>query len=197
MNAFLHNLWPYLIKDGDATNWLVIAFTVIFWPIVLSIFWYWWAHHKRQSVPHFLVTFREHKNEIDGIPYDAIQLTFINQTGSIVYLYHARLKESPKKFSVPKEASRDIAKGWRELVFALHSTTDSQPIKFEHYECVLQTEPKSGRAYATIAVKQPMDEAFYSYRPSLIRRLFRRPKYFFLEYDIVVGEKKFAVRTVY
>lgn len=86
-----------------------------------------------------------------------------------------------------------MARGWRELTFA----TASSPQVFDHYECILQTDVANGRAIAAIAVTAPMNEDFYSHRPGLLRRWFRRPKYFMLEYIIVVGEKKFSVSTVY
>jgi hypothetical protein len=189
-------IWQFL-KDHDSSNWFVIIFSLLVWPTFLSIIAYWWTHHKRQSISHFLVTFKPYKIQIDGTTYDAVLLTFINQTGSITYLYHARLKEIRKHFPVPQAASRDMARGWRELVLALPPTQNSQQLNFEHYELDLQTDPKSGRAYASIAIAQQMEDAFYSYRTPLWRRLFSRPKYFLLEYDIVVGERKFSVATIY
>jgi len=191
----LCDLWQYL-KDHDASNWFVIIFSVFFWPAVLSLIAYWWAHHKRQNIPHFLVTFKPYSMLIDGVAYDAVLLTFINQTGSIVYLYHVRLREVRKHFPVPKAASRDMAGGWRELVLALPSPT-IQNTTFEHYEVVLQTDPKGGRAFAAIAIAKQMDEEFYLHRPQRWRRFFGCPKYFWIEYDIVVGERKFSVATAY
>lgn len=190
--------WEYL-KEHDASNWFVIIFSVFFWPAVLAIGTYWWAHHKRHSIPHFLVTFNPSQIQINGTPYEAVLLTFINQTGSIVYLYHVRLREVQKNFPVPKAASRDMARGWRELVLALPQpqTSSSQQSSYEHYEVVLQTDPKSGRAYAVIAITQQMDDSFYAYRTPRWRRLFSWPKYFLIEYDIVVGERKYSVATVY
>jgi len=196
MSECISYVWQYL-KDHDASNWFVIIVSIFVWPAILSIFFFWWTNRKRQSVPHFLVTFTPSTSNIGGTPHDAVLLTFINQTGSIAYLYHARLTENPKHFSIPVAASRDIARAWRELVFALPPEPPQTELHFDVYEWVLQTDPKSGRVYASMAVQQPMDEAFYSYRPTLLRKWFRYPKYFLLEYDVVVGEKKFSVATVY
>jgi hypothetical protein len=74
------------------------------------------------------------------------------------------------------------------LVFAIPPN-----LHHDSHECILQTD---GTAVASIAVKEPMDETFYSYRPTLLRRCFGRPKYFLLEYVVVVSEKKFSVATV-
>jgi hypothetical protein len=184
-------IWQYL-KDHDASNWFVIIFSIFVWPAILSIFFFWVANRKRQNVPHFLVTFTPTKIQIGPDPHDAVLLTFINQTGSIVYLSRARLTEVQKTFPIPIAASRDMARGQRELVF-LNPASQIH----DHYECILQTDATNGRAIASIAVKQQMDELFYSYRPAMLRRLLSCPKYFLLEYVVVVGEKKFSVATVY
>jgi hypothetical protein len=188
----LHTIWQYS-KAHDASNWFVILVSLLIWPTILSVVVYWRANRKRQSAPHFLVTFTPYQIQIGTAPHDAVALTFINQTGSIVYLSRARLTEVKKRFPIPVAASRDMARGWRELVFAL----PSNPTNFDHYECILQTDAVNGRAIAAIAVKQEMDEDFYSYHPAMLRRCFRCPKYFLLEYVVVIGEKKFSVATVY
>jgi len=171
MPQCVNDAWQYL-KDHDASNWFVIIVSIFVWPAILSIFFVWWANRKRQSVPHFLVTFTPSNSNIGQATYDAVLFTFINQTGSITYLYHARLTENQKYFPIPAAASRDMARGWRELVFALPPEPPQTDLSFEVYECVLQTDPKSGRVFASMAVKQPMDDAFYSYRPTLLRKWF-------------------------
>jgi hypothetical protein len=184
----IYNVWQFL-KVHDAPNW----FGIVIWPLVLSIFAYWWTHRKKQSVRHFRVTFSPEAISIGEALCSAVALTFINQTGSIAYLSHARLKENMRHFPVPKQASRDMADGWRELVFAL----PPYYVEFNQYECLLQTDVANGRVKAAIAVTTQMDEGFYSHRPTLWRRLLRYPKYFLLEYVVVVGETKHSVQTVY
>jgi len=192
MFQYLWEFWQYL-KDNDAPNWFVIFFSLIFWPGCSFLLTYWWAHRKRQSFPKFLVTLNPFLMTIGAAPYDAVLLTYINQTGSIVYLSHARLREVQKNFPVAQIASRD-AQGWREQTFALPTNPAGS---FDHYECILQTDVLNGRVCSAIAVKHPMDGAFYSYRPTMLRKWFGFPKYFLLEYTIVVGEKKVSIATVY
>ena len=146
---------------------------------------------KKAKRSPFSCYFHPTQIQIGPTPHDAVMLTFINQTGSVVYS-RARLTEVQKNFPVPIAASRDMARGQRELVF-LNPTSQIH----DHYECILQTGGINGRAIASIAVKQQMAEAFYSYRPALLRRFFSCPKYFLLEYVVVVGEKKFSVATIY
>jgi hypothetical protein len=184
--------WQYL-KDNDAPNWFVFFFGLVVWPLAISIFAYLWTNMPRQSFRGFRVTFSPTRVTIDGTQHDAVLLTFINQTGSTAYLFRARLREVRRRFPVAQEASRDIAGGWRELLMSTNPTNGS----FVRYECILQTDVSGGRAYAAIAVKQPMNEKFYSHRPAFWRRWLRRPKYLMLEYLVVVGDRKSFVASVY
>ena len=128
MPEFLTDVWQYL-KDHDASNWFVIIISIFVWPAILSIFFFWWANRKRQSVPHFLVTFTPTQIQIGPTPHDAVMLTFINQTGSVVYLSRARLTEVQKNFPVPIAASRDMARGQRELVFLNPTSRDPRSLR--------------------------------------------------------------------
>src|SRR5277367_3154757 len=105
--------WQYL-KDNDAPNWIVFFFSLVVWPLVISIFAYCWTNKPRQGVQGFRVTFSPTQITINGTQRDAVLLTFINQTGSTAYLFRTRLREVSRRFPVAQEASRDIAGGWRE-----------------------------------------------------------------------------------
>jgi hypothetical protein len=48
-----------------------------------------------------------------------------------------------------------------------------------------------------MAVTQTMPNAFYVYQPGWLRRTFRYPKYFLMEYVVMAGEKKYSVAFVY
>jgi hypothetical protein len=101
------DFWQWL-KDHDASNWFVIAFTVVLWPIVLSGFFYWWSNRKIQSIRDLQVLptpAPPDQMTINGQTFDAVVFTFTNQTGSVVYLYRARLRERPKNFPIPLAAS--------------------------------------------------------------------------------------------
>jgi hypothetical protein len=187
-----NELWQYL-KDHDAPNWFVIFFSLVIWPPVIGGLALWWSNRKRQNAPGFLVTLTRGEIKIGEQEHPVVVLTFINQTGNVIYLSRAKLKAVQKTFSIPATTSRDMARGWHEIVLA----TSSKPGAFEHYECILQTDVEHGRAYGAIAVTTPLKDAFYSHHPGLLRRLFGRPKYFWLEYVLLVGEKKYSVKTIY
>ncbi len=179
----MFQFWNWL-KVNDAPNWAVLAFSLIAWPAVL----YWWSNRKRQSVPHFEVLPQPGQTIIGQQSFGAVDLIFTNRTGQVVYLSRARLRECQRRFPIPTTALRDISGGWRELKFAWRT-----PPLLNDHECILQT---TDRVMTNIAVSRQMDNAFYSYRPGWFRRVFRRPKYFVLQYTAVVGEKKYSIETV-
>lgn len=101
------------------------------------------------------------------------------------------MRECPGRFPVPLTA-RDISGGWRPLHFAVEERKGG--VAFSDHERVLQV---NASAITNIAVSQQMDAAFYSYQPGWFRRHLRRPKYFLLQYNAMVGEKKYSVATVF
>jgi hypothetical protein len=184
LNAMMLCIWNWL-RANDAPNWATLVLSLFAWPAFLL----WWNNHKTQGIPHFEVLPHPSVLTMNGQEFPAVNLVFTNRTGRVVYVSRSRLRESPKNFPIPVEAGRDVSRGWRELKFAKDSTGN-----FTEDESILQT---NNRLVTTIAVKQPMDEAFYSFRPGWLRRWFRRPKYFLLQYTAMVGETKYSVETVY
>ncbi len=187
----LANLWQF-IKANDLPNWVSLLVSLVIWPPIAAALVVLWSRRTRQNVPHFLVTLTAAQGAIGNQTGPGVVITFINQTGSIAYLSRARLIETPKNFSVPSAASRDVARAWRELALAIPPNNT-----FDRYETILQTDIQNDRAIAFIATTQPPEEEFYAHRPSLWRRLLRWPKYFRLDYVVVIGDQKFLVSTTY
>ena len=101
-----------------------------------------------------------------------------------------RLRENYRNFPIPFAAVRGISGGWRELKFQAQNSN-----ALIDQERVLHT---GQNAVTSIAVSQPLRDAFYNtYRPGWFRKLIRRPKYFVLEYIVMVADKKCSVATVY
>jgi len=137
---------------------------------------------------------------IHGVPYPAIDVHFINSTGSIVYITGPRVRVVSNLLQVPKEADRDIAHG--ALYFAAfdddpdqNSKDDASSVsKAEVREFTLQTNK---RRHGAIALINTVPDDFYSYTAPLWRRLLRCPKYFRLEYTAMVGRKLKLISTIY
>jgi hypothetical protein len=178
------DLWNWT-KANDLSNWIVVAFTLVVWPLALIA----WSRRKVNNVPHLEVTILPGNIVIGGHPHVAVAIDFTNHTGSVVYITGTRIKECTSQFSVPTDASRDIAEGSYHLSFL-----DAASGGFDHRELTLQTN-ESGRT--AIAVTAPMPPGFYTYRAPRYRRFFRSPKYFILEYTAMVGASRHAVATVY
>ncbi len=110
------DLWQWL-KDHDAPNWFVIAFSLIVWPILITIFLYLWNKRKIQEFPHFVISpIPGQQTIINGQPYDAVGFTFTNRTGSVVYVNRVRLRAHKKNFPIPPAAVKSPS-GWHELKF--------------------------------------------------------------------------------
>jgi hypothetical protein len=186
MFTAISEFWTWL-KLHDAPNWFAVFFSLVVWPLVLV----WWSTRKRQSVPNLELIPRPGQTIIRGAQHHTVDLTFTNRTGSVVYLYNARLRENQKHFPVPMAADRDMSGGWRELKFGVQQ---NNAIVFTEHHQVLQT---SDSAITNIAVSRHMDNSFYSYRPGWLRRLFRCPKYFRLEFTAMAGTTKYSVATIY
>jgi hypothetical protein len=187
----LVDLWKFLI-DHDLPNWVSLFVSLVVWPPITAVIVLWWSRRTRQTLPHFLVTLTAGQGTIDNHPVSGVYIKFINQTRSIAYLSRARLIEMPRNFSVSPLASRDIARAWRELSLGIPPN-----YAFDRYETILQTDIGHDRAIAFIATSQPPEDELYDYRPPRWRRLLGRPKYFRLEYVVVIGDKKYQISTVY
>jgi hypothetical protein len=126
---------------------------------------------------------------IGGNSHSAVDFTFKNNTGQIVYLSNARILKCSKLFNIPTDASRGIGSNSYELLFF-----DSQNNMYAHPQYILQTcaSVKTG-----IAVTQQLSNEFYSYNASRFRRFIRLRKYFVIEYTVMLGGKGLRVSTIY
>jgi hypothetical protein len=176
-------LWKWA-KANDVPNWIVFLFTAIVWPVALFV----WQRRTVNNVSGLEVRFRAGEMKINGHPHHAVAIEVINHTGSVVYLTGARIKDCSELFSVPLDASRDIAEGSYHLAFM---NADGG---FTEREYTLQTNQA---AYTGIAVVSALDESFYQYRAPWYKRLVRLRKYFVLEYVGMVGTKRYSVATLY
>lgn len=183
MPQWVIELWSWG-KANDLPNWIVVAFTAVVWPLALVA----WSRRKVHNVPHLEVRLLPGNIQIGGQPHDAVSFDFINHTGSVVYITGARIKKCTSQFSIPIDASRDIAEGSYHLSFMDPNGG------FVHRELTLQTN-QSGRT--AIAITAPMPQDFYAYRAPWYRRFFRSPRYFILEYTAMVGASRHSVATMY
>ena len=180
----LINIWCWL-KANDIPNWIVFVFTVIIWPSVL----FCWNRRKVNSVPNLEVSLQRSSININGNQHPAINFTFKNNTGQIVYLSNARILKCSKLFNIPTDASRGIGSNSYELLFF-----DLQTNQYKHPQYILQT---GASVTTSIAVTQQLSNDFYSYSASRLRQFIRFRKYFVVEYTIMLSGKGLRVSTIY
>jgi hypothetical protein len=112
-------------------------------------------------------------------------ILFENQTPSIVYVTGPRLRNWSKLFPVPMIAIRDVGENVHPLSFF-----NAASGLYQDHQVTLAT---NGKAESTIAVTSTMQASFYAYNTPWPRRVFRRRKYFVIEYTAMVGERKYRV----
>jgi len=177
------DLWAWA-RANDIPNWVVLAFTGTAWPIALFL----WHRRKVNSVPGLEVHFAAGNITIGEKSHSAVDVQFTNHTGAVTYVSGARIRSCTRAFPVPVEAARDIAKGSYHLKFMHESGA------FNLREVTLQT---SASAKTCMPTTPELAGEFYTHSPSWGARLFRRQKYFVLEYTAMVGTTRYAVATVY
>lgn len=173
------------LRENDIPNWIAIIFSAFLWPGLL----YWWYKRKVQEVPNLEVLLSSTETQIGYQPFAAVGFQFTNRTGSVVYINRVRLKEHTRTFQIPSVAVRDLAGGWREIKFL-----NEKNHALELHEFILQT---SQSAHTSIAVTQAMSDDFYAFRPTFLRKILRKPKYFVVQYTAMVGDSKFSVSTIF
>lgn len=172
------------IRLNDLPNWLTIVFTGIFWPLVLFI----WTRRKVRNVPNLAVSLSQCKLTMDNKDYDGVNLKFLNNTGSIVYITNVRPLRCSSLFPVHPDASRDIADRSHELKFF-----DDLCQKYCRRQITLQTNEE---AVTCIAISN-LDKGLLLFKSSWFRILLRMRKYFHLQYVALVGNQKYRVSTAY
>ncbi len=177
------DFWAWA-RANDIPNWVVLAFTGIAWPLALFL----WHRRKVNSVPGLEVHFAAGNITIGANAHSTVDVQFTNHTGAVTYVSGVRIRSCTRAFPVPVEAARDIAKGSYHLKFMHESGA------FNLREVTLQT---SASAKTCMPTTPTLAGEFYTHSPSLGARLFRRQKYFVLEYTAMVGTTRYAVATVY
>ncbi len=183
MPQWLLDLWNWT-KENDLPEWWATGFTAVLWPVVLFA----WNRRRVNNVVNLEVRLFPGTIQINGTSHSAVGMEFINHSGSVVYLAGVRLRPNQKTFPVPIDASRDIAEGTHHMSFMDGSG------EYVDREVTLQTNEKR---QSCMAISSTMPEAFYTFKAPWYRRVIRKPKYFLLEYTVMVGVSRHSVATVY
>jgi hypothetical protein len=174
------------MQQNDLPNWIVFIFSLILWPIAL----YLWDQRTINNIPHLPISLSKGATSSDGEKKENfIWINFLNNTGSIIYLTNIRILHCSKLFKVDPKASRDISESSHELKFP-NKTNNT----LTERQIVLQTNEESGSG---LQLKEIIPDEMITYKSMLWRRLLRRPKYFCLEYVVMVGNKRYKVSTIY
>ena len=174
-----------LAKSHDLPNWVILFFTVLLWPIVL----YFWNKRKRSHVKNLKISLSKDVININGNNIDAVRLTVTNSTTSTVFLTNLRLRNKADNFKIHKDSARDFISGYYELKF-FNPATQLYSIR----DAVFYTDKEN---FTPIGIDGNLDDRIFTYKANWFQRLFKCYKYFILEYTVLVGEKRYLVKTRY
>ena len=174
------------MQQNDLPNWIVFIFSLILWPIALYI----WNQRTVKNIPNLQISLSKGATfNNGGRKENFIWINFLNNTGSIIYLTNVRILKCSNLFQVDPKASRDISESSHELKFP----NKKDDILTER-QIILQT---NGEAGSGLQLKEPIPDGMLTNKSKLWRRLLRKPKYFCLEYVVMVGNNRYKVSTIY
>lgn len=170
-----------LLQRYDLPNW----FAVVLWPVILFL----WSRRTIPNVPNLNVSLSKGKMKVGDQEGDALCLNFLNNTGSIVYLTNVCISKCSTRLQVDIASSRDMVRSSYELKFP----NKADRVLTER-QIILQTNEEVG---SCLLVRNHITEGILSYRPNPIREIFHWPKYFCLEFMVMVGNKRYKVVATY
>jgi len=181
MEQIIKEFWTWL-KANDIPNWIAI----VLWPLAIFL----WDRRTVSTIPNLEVSLFKGKTKIgENDESDALYLKFLNNTSSIIYLTNICILNCSKKFHVDPAAARDIAKSSYELKFP-----NGKDGYLTERQIILHTNAETS---TSLSVKNSITDDMLSYKPNILRQVFRRPKYFCLQYIALVGNKRYRVSTTY
>jgi hypothetical protein len=192
----LSQIVPWL-TNHDIPNWIILGINVI-WAVGVFVVvrcWRLWDRRKRWKIPHLVVRPFPGKQTIGGQEFDAIDFEFKNRTDQRVVLSDAQVRVR-KRVPVPSASASADASGWLPLQFLSQSGVFGTASNgaFSAQTCILETNSDTTTGFA-VSQQPPAD--LYNYKPGSLRRLFRFPKYFRLQYTAtIIGGKTYCVDFV-
>lgn len=180
--SWVQSAWTWA-RANDIPNWIAMAISAIVWPAIVIL----WQRRRVNGVRGLEVHFVGGSITIDGNPHAAVDIRFMNHTGSVVYISGVRIRGCTKSFHVPTDAARDIAANSYHLKFMDDGNA------FRLREITLQTN----ETRKTCMPASSLPAGFLNYSPPFWRRLFRCQKYLVLEYTAMVGNARHFVSTRY
>jgi hypothetical protein len=198
----LGDIWAWCVnvvcwlRGHDIPNWLAMPL----WPLIVIL----WHRRSVNSVRGLEVHFFDagpEALEFGGKKHRAITIQFTNHTGCVAYISGARVRSITKKFFVPVEAARDVGRDSYHLKFSASpaevamrgvAANSGVAVPLATREVTLQTNDSR----QTAMPGDPPPELF-KHSPSWMRRIFRRPKYYVIEYTAMISTRRYAVATVF
>jgi hypothetical protein len=170
----------------DIANWMALTISFLA-AIASSLATKWWVRRWQHCVPGLDVVREKSNGRIDDAPAPSLKFRFLNNTGTLIFIQHPRLLSVTKRLPLHPGTWMDSATGSCELKFLNPSTK-----VFERRHTIIETHAEAETA---ICAAGELDLKVLHYTSPSWRRFFRRPKFFILEYVVIVDGKVVRVRT--
>jgi hypothetical protein len=142
------------------------------------------AHDQVANSVEILAIRSSHPQRIRGQQYHEVGLRFTNRGRHNVLVLHPKIKGTAL-FPIPSDADRNFD-GYCELKF----------INGGNYTDLERQLAPSESAETGIAVQSLPGDAFYAFIPDFLRKVFGRPKYFKVKYEVESGGKMTTVEVI-
>lgn len=172
------------LSAHDMPNTLAFVLTSIVWPLALL----WWNTRWVRSVRNLQLSITPGKMTIESQSYDSVDIGLLNNTGKVVYVTQACLFPRSSSFPVHVNASCDLANRSHELKFSKAGGG------YELRQVTIQT---GDEARTALALNAALDASVREYTSPWWRRLLRYPKFFRIEYIVMVGDKRYKVSLIH
>ena len=167
------------LKGKDLPNWVCLFLSVIIIPFVIN----WWKKREVKNIPNLQMSLSFGTMGMGHQQYPCINIKFLNNSDSTIYLSGVRILKPSKLFQVSPDAERNIADNSYILRFP-----DSKGIFCERH-VTLETGASASTCLALVKIIEELSE----YSPKFFCKLFCWRKYFRLKYSAMVGERQYKV----
>ncbi|MBN2396524.1 MAG: hypothetical protein JXC36_08730 [Candidatus Atribacteria bacterium] len=171
------------LKGKDLPNYVCLILSAIIIPLINN----WWKKREVGNIPNLQISLSFGTMGMGNQQYPCINIKFLNNTTSSIYLLGVRLLKASKLFKVSPNAEKNSADGSYILRFP-----NSEGILSER-QVALDTNKSASTCLALMKVVDGITE----FNPSFFCKLIHWRKYFILKYTALVGEKLYRVSFIY
>jgi len=173
------------LQQNDLPNWIIFGIVSIVWPIILFL----WKKRKYKHISNLQISLRADNITINGNNRNALRITITNMTNNTLFLSTFRIKNKRSNLQIHADSTRDFNTSYYPFLF--FNPTNN---RFEIKDIILYT---GNSVYTAIALEDPVNNSLLNFRPNILRKIFRIPKYYVVQYTVFMNDKRYFIKTRY